>query len=49
MIVTRNKNYNPEGEYYDYYFKDGEQELSIVFRGNGDLYFCSKAFLGYRR
>ena len=44
MIVTRNKNYNPEGEYYDYYFKDGNQELSIVFRGNGDLYFCSKAF-----
>ena len=44
MLVTRNKNYNPQGEYYDYYFKEEVLEMSIVFRGNGDLYFGSKIF-----
>lgn len=44
MIVKRNKDYNPEGEYYDYYFKDKDKEMGIVFRGNGDLYFGSKSF-----
>lgn len=30
--------------WYDYYLKDGNNELKIMFMGNGDLYFGSKFF-----